>query len=150
MKEEKKELISFIERKIKELKKELSYYEKILDLLTGRTSRKGSKEEAPSKIKVITKGNEVIANLIYTSTGLRIAFSNPVPEDLPALHSFLLKVLEEKKKEGEIVDFSVKGGKGFVSEIEIAGDVKDMLVTELELAITYVKEEANKFEKTSA
>jgi len=142
----KEEMISYVTKRIEELRKELAILEAILRLIKEEKggdieNRKVIREGSPTSVKVISVGGNIVADIVESDDGVKIVFTETIPSNNPVVRSFLIKLLQDKKRKGEIKAYEVNERRGFITSIEIQGLPKRSFYRELELALEYVWEE---------
>ncbi len=142
---ERNEVVSYITKRIEELRRELAILEALLRLIkeegSGREGRKHAREGRPTSVKVISVGGNVVADIVESGEGVKIVFTETIPSNNPVVKSFLIKLLQDKERKGEIRAYEVNERRGFITSIEIEGIPKRSFYRELELALEYVWEE---------
>ncbi len=141
------ELIRKLEERIRRLEEELSFYREMLKALRGAPESEKNREKIrPESVKIISKGDDILANVVQLDNGIKVMLRESIPRDHPAFESFMLKLLEEMKKRGDIIDFEVKESRGYVIEISVVGNVTRRSLREIELALLYLWDEIKKAE----
>jgi len=142
---EKDEITSYLTKRIEELRRELAILEALLHLVKeggGEVEERGhTHEDRPTSVKVISVGGNVVADIVESGDGVKIVFTETIPSSNPVVKSFLIKLLQDKERKGEIRAYEVKERRGFITSIEIKGVPKRSFYRELELALEYVWEE---------
>ncbi len=142
---ERNEVVSYITKRIEELRRELAILEALLRLVkeesSGKEGRKHAREGYPTSVKVISVGGNVVADIVESGDGVKIVFTETIPSNNPIVKSFLIKLLQDKERKGEIRAYEVNERRGFITSIEIEGIPKRSFYRELELALEYVWEE---------
>jgi len=142
---ERDEIISYITKRIEELRRELAILEALLRIVKGGSSeveeRKHTRGSRPTSVKVISVGGNVVADIVESGDGVKIVFTETIPSNNPVVKSFLIKLLQDKERKGEIRAYEVHERRGFITSIEIKGVPKRSFYRELELALEYVWEE---------
>ncbi len=142
---ERNEVVSYITKRIEELRRELAILETLLRLVkegsSGEEERKHVREGHPTSVKVISVGGNVVADIVESGDGVKIVFTETIPSNNPVVKSFLIKLLQDKERKGEIRAYEVNERRGFITSIEIEGIPKRSFYRELELALEYVWEE---------
>ncbi len=137
------ELRRVIEDKIKELRKELEFYEALLAFL-----EKGSKgfekvEGKRLKEEVITlRDNEgnIIATITATQSKIKVVPLVKIDAEHKLVKSYLTKFLDEKKNSsvGKVTEYDIKSANGVISELVIEGSFNEYFLIELEAALQYI------------
>jgi len=137
------ELRKFIEDKIKELRKEIEYYEGILKVLDEVSKTPTRREEKRVKEEVITlkdSDGNIVTTIAVTPTRIRVMPLIKLRDDHPLIKSFLLKFLEEKKASStaKVSRYDVKSANNNISEIVIEGNFNEYFIIELEAALMHI------------
>jgi len=139
------EIITYITRRIEELRRELTILEALLRLVKEESGiveeREHPHSSHPTSVKVISVGGNVVADIVESGDGVKIVFTETIPSGNPVVKSFLIKLLQDKERKGEIKAYEVNERRGFITSIEIKGIPKRSFYRELELALEYVWEE---------
>ncbi|GEM_PF-1709664 len=139
------EIISYITKRIEELRRELTILEALLHMVKEEGShieeRKHARSNHPTSVKVISVDGNVVADIVESGDGVKIVFTETIPSNNPVVKSFLIKLLQDKERKGEIKAYEVNERRGFITSIEIKGIPKRSFYRELELALEYVWEE---------
>ncbi len=139
------EIISYITKRIEELRRELAILEALLRIVKEGSSEVGERKHTrggrPTSVKVISVGGNVVADIVESGDGVKIVFTETIPSSNPVVKSFLIKLLQDKERKGEIRAYEVNERRGFITSIEIKGVPKRSFYRELELALEYVWEE---------
>jgi hypothetical protein len=138
--ERRKTVIEWLEGRIRDLREELNNLEYILSLIKGGGSKEAAPKgrELPTEVKVISAEGNVLANVIENNASTRIIFTEGFPKDSMPVKSFLLKLLEDKKRSGSLENYEVIEKRGYIVELRLTGITSDKLMKELELALKYV------------
>jgi len=139
----KSDLIKYIEEKIKKLENELRILNTILSILKGE-SVKAALTVKPENVRVITLNDEVIANVMEVNGSIRVILRESISKDHPLLESFLVRMLEERKENGDIRNYVIKESRGYVTEVLLEGISRQSVLKELELALKYIWKEMHK------
>lgn len=142
---ERDEIVSYLTKRIEELRRELTILEALLHLVKEESGnieeRKHPRSSHPTSVKVISVGGNVVADIVESGDGVKIVFTETIPSNNPVVKSFLIKLLQDKERKGEIKAYEVNERRGFITSIEIKGVPKRSFYRELELALEYVWEE---------
>ena len=139
----KSDLIKYIEEKIRKLENELRILNTILSILKGE-SVKPALTVRPENVQVITLNDEVIANVMEVNGSIRVILRESISKDHPLLESFLVRMLEERKENGDIRNYVIKESRGYVTEMLLEGISRQSVLKELELALKYIWKEMHK------
>ena len=139
----KSDLIKYIEEKIRKLENELRILNTILSILKGE-SVKPALTVRPENVQVITLNDEVIANVMEVNGSIRVILRESISKDHPLLESFLVRMLEERKENGDIRNYVIKESRGYVTEVLLEGISRQSVLKELELALKYIWKEMHK------
>ncbi len=135
--EDREELVRWVEGKIAQLKAEIKILENILKIVKGEEIG-AQKEVLPSDVKVIAVQGNVLANVIEGDDYVRVIFTEGFPQDSPLVKSFLLKVLDDNKREGYIKKYEVLERRGYIMELRLEGVSSSKVLKELELSLRYI------------
>lgn len=145
---EKNDLVAYLTKRIEELREELTILETLLRLVKKEDNiveeRERVREGQPTSVKVISIGGNVVADIVESNDGVKIVFTETIPSSNPVVKSFLIKLLQDKERKGEIKAYEVNEKRGFITSIEIRGVPKRSFYRELELALEYVWEELHR------
>ena len=130
-------LRKFIEDKIAQLRRELEFYEYMLEIL----------EESEVQMELLTvserrvkdsSGND-LAVIKIGEKNVKIIPLTEVPASHPKVKFFLTKFLNELKPPGSTASpkYSIRTRNGLIAEIVIEGPIPTYLLRQLEAALTY-------------
>lgn len=149
------ELKEFLEEKIKELKRELEFYELLLSIVEGGKIP-GFREPRPGErvVEVKSSTGDLIAYMYIGKGYVRIIPLADVSVNDPYIKGFLLRVLDETKAketeaarrgelpENKILDYDVKAEDGVLREIVVHNVKSEFFLVELKAAVAYSLERA--------
>ena len=137
------DLVRYVEDKIKRLESELRILKAMLSVLKGE-SIKAALTVKPENVRVITLNDEVIANVMEVDGSIRVILRESISKDHPLLESFLVRMLEERKENGDVRNYVIKESRGYVTEVLLEGVSRQSILRELELALKYIWREIHK------
>ncbi len=137
------ELRKSIEERIKELRKDLEFYESMLKVLeeVGKVSERGEGRKLKEEVITLKDGEDnTVATIMFTPNRVRVVPLVKIDSDHRLIKSYLVKFLEEKKTSSisRIVRYDIKNVDRYVSEVIIEGSFNEYFLVELEAALTYI------------
>jgi len=149
------ELKEFLKEKIKELKRELEFYEFMLSIIEGG-KLPGFREPRPGEriIEIKSSTGDLIAYMYVGKGYVRIIPLADISINDPYVKGFLLRVLDETKvkeaeaarrgeiPENKILDYDVKAEDGILREIIVRNIKGEFFLLELKAAVAYSFEKA--------
>ncbi len=140
------EILEYLSNRIKQLKKELSILEALMNELQGAVSKEVEERagKEPSSVKVISFKGKVLADIVETEDGIKVILTESIPTSSSVVKSFLLKLLDDKVQSSEINSYEIIERRGYITGIEVKGKPSKRFLKDLELALTYVWSEVSK------
>lgn len=137
------ELRRIVEDKIKELRKELEFYEALLTALERGSKGFEKVESRRLKEEVVTlrdsEGN-VVATITATQSKIKVVPLIKIDAEHKLVKSYLTRFLDEKKNSnvGRVTEYDIKSANGVISELIIEGNFNEYFLVELEAALQYI------------
>ncbi len=130
-------LRKFLEEKISQLRRELEFYEYMLEILEESESQLEFMAVNERRVKD-SSGNDV-AVIKIGEKSVRIIPLIEIPASHPKVRYFLMRFLSELKPPGSTASpkYSIRTRNGLIAEIIIEGPIPNYLLRQLEAALIY-------------